>query len=110
MTPSFSITFTSSSNYVLSSSSSSSEGQRFICCGNIGDTNAVLCRKKGIPLLLTVEHNASKNQAEVDRIREAGVFVSNGKVAGMLSVTRAFGDVDMKPYVSDEREETFSFR
>jgi len=49
--------------------------------------------------VLTVEHNAEKNQKEVQRIQEMGAYVVMGKVAGVLSVTRAFGDLDLRPYV-----------
>jgi len=65
---------------------------------NIGDTNAILMRK-GEPMVLTVEHNAAKNEKEVKRVTEMGSMVIGGKLAGILSVTRAFGDLDMKPYL-----------
>ena len=72
--------------------------ERMLCVANIGDTNAVL--KRGTEAkVLTVEHNADKNSKEVQRVQEMGAFVVNGKVAGVLSVTRAFGDLDLKPYV-----------
>jgi len=65
---------------------------------NIGDTNAVLIRN-GDPLVLTVEHNAGKNEKEIKRLQDMGCFIIGGKVAGILSVTRAFGDLELKPYL-----------
>jgi len=73
--------------------------QRMLCVANIGDTNAVLRRGDGDAKQLTVEHNAAKNEKEVQRIQEGGAFVVQGKVAGSLSVTRAFGDLELKKWV-----------
>ena len=73
---------------------------RKLWCANIGDTNAILTRKDGSIKVLSVEHNASRNQDEVNRIAEIGGFITNGKVAGILSVTRAFGDNELKKYVT----------
>jgi len=73
--------------------------EKMLCVANIGDTNAVLRRQNGEVKVLTVEHNAAKNEKEVQRIQEGGAFVVNGKVAGSLSVTRAFGDLELKKWV-----------
>ena len=70
-----------------------------LCVANIGDTNAVLRRQNGEIRVLTVEHNAGKNESEVQRINEGGGFIVNGKVIGSLSVTRAFGDLELKKWV-----------
>jgi hypothetical protein len=38
---------------------------------------------------------------EQKRIRNLGGFVSpNGRVVGMLAVSRAFGDLDLQPFIS----------
>ena len=75
------------------------DGTRLLTIANIGDTNAVIRHGDGKAEQLTVEHNAAVNQQEVKRIQDAGAFVVMGKVAGVLSVTRAFGDLDLKTYV-----------
>lgn len=41
------------------------------------------------------------SQLSQKRIRNLGGFVSpNGRVVGMLAVSRAFGDLDLQPFVS----------
>jgi len=64
---------------------------------NIGDTNAIL-RRNLKPKVLTVEHNAF-SESEAKRIQEMGGVIIGGKILGVLSTTRAFGDLNLKPYV-----------
>jgi protein phosphatase PTC1 len=40
------------------------------------------------------------DEEEAKRIVAAGGFVVNGRVNGILAVSRAIGDTHMKPYVS----------
>ncbi|KAJ3379924.1 Protein phosphatase 2C 1 [Entophlyctis sp. JEL0112] len=67
--------------------------KRVLYTANVGDARAVL--------RLTYDHKGSDSH-EVQRIREAGGFVVNGRVngfAGVLAVTRALGDISMKDYI-----------
>ena len=77
------------------------KGERKLYLANIGDTRAVLCRN-GKAERLTVDHNAGSNTEEVQRIKGMGGFVFSKKVAGVLSVTRAFGDYSLKDWVPAE--------
>eukprot|EP00927_Polykrikos_kofoidii_P012809 TRINITY_DN15553_c0_g1_i1.p1 TRINITY_DN15553_c0_g1~~TRINITY_DN15553_c0_g1_i1.p1 ORF type:complete len:578 (+),score=88.39 TRINITY_DN15553_c0_g1_i1:32-1735(+) len=65
---------------------------------NVGDSRALLVGKSGTRRL-SVDHRAS-DPAEASRVKQEGGMVFRGRVAGSLTVTRALGDHDMKPYVS----------
>lgn len=66
-----------------------------ICCANCGDSRAVLCRD-GKAIKLSDDHKPSLPQ-EKHRIVKAGGFVSStGRINGMLSLSRAFGDFQFK--------------
>jgi len=65
---------------------------------NIGDARIVLNRN-GIAVAVTKDHKAS-DPGEIDRIKKMGGLMIQGKVAGSLAVTRAFGDSELKPWVS----------
>jgi len=68
---------------------------------NVGDTRAVLCRN-GTAQRLSVDHKPTVGE-EVARIQSLdGGLVINGRVQGMLSVTRALGDSQLSPWVSPE--------
>jgi len=64
---------------------------------NVGDTRAVLCRK-GKAIRLSFDHTI-KVPEEVKRIEELGGSITNDRVQGLLSVTRAMGDSMLHPYV-----------
>jgi protein phosphatase PTC1 len=64
--------------------------------GNAGDARAVLCR--GEALIRSYDHNGSDAQ-ESKRIMDAGGFVINNRVNGVLAVTRSLGDSAMKDFV-----------
>lgn len=64
---------------------------------NAGDARAVLCRN-GEALRLTYDHKGSDAQ-ESKRITDAGGFVMNNRVNGVLAVTRSLGDSAMKDFV-----------
>mmetsp|Transcript_18096 Transcript_18096/g.31523 ORF Transcript_18096/g.31523 Transcript_18096/m.31523 type:complete len:776 (+) Transcript_18096:217-2544(+) len=72
--------------------------QGVLHCANVGDSRAVLCRNNGLAYDLSYDHKATL-PAEVARIVDTGGFVSYGRVMGMLAVSRALGDPEMKvPY------------
>ncbi|KAJ1982296.1 phosphatase 2C [Dimargaris cristalligena] len=64
---------------------------------NVGDARGVLARN-GRAVRLTYDHKGD-DPHEVRRISEAGGFVINNRVNGVLAVTRALGDTSMKDVV-----------
>ncbi|KAG8944261.1 Protein phosphatase 2C 1 [Tulasnella sp. 424] len=71
--------------------------RRVLYTANVGDARAVLSRS-GRAVRLTYDHKGS-DKKEVRRIQEAGGFVLNNRVNGVLAVTRSLGDSAMKEYV-----------
>ena len=65
---------------------------RDVAVAHVGDCRAVLSRAGGEAVELTQDHGCS-NWAEVERVKGSGASIEWGKLAGMLCVTRAFGDV-----------------
>jgi len=71
--------------------------RRVLYTANVGDARAVLCRG-GRSVRLTYDHKGSDTQ-EAKRITDAGGFVLNNRVNGVLAVTRSLGDTSMKEFV-----------
>ncbi|WVQ82901.1 hypothetical protein IAT38_005037 [Cryptococcus sp. DSM 104549] len=71
--------------------------KRVLYTANVGDARAVLCRG-GKAVRLTYDHKGSDAQ-EAKRITDAGGFVMNNRVNGVLAVTRSLGDASMKEFV-----------
>lgn len=71
--------------------------RRVLYTANVGDARAVLCRG-GKAVRLTYDHKGSDAQ-EAKRIMDAGGFVMNNRVNGVLAVTRSLGDAAMKDFV-----------
>jgi len=72
---------------------------------NLGDTRVVLAKEGGASERLSFDHKPDLPE-EIARIRSLGGWVefSNGGVArvnGILAVSRAIGDLHMRPFVSD---------
>jgi len=71
-------------------------------CANLGDSMAYLCRHndedemQAIPLQVN-QHKCSM-MAEKDRVLRAGGAVENGRINGVLEVSRAFGDITLKKF------------
>lgn len=65
-------------------------------CANIGDSKCLVIRGSD-PIFISTEHSC-KNSKEVERIKEQGGMVFQGRVFGQLILTRAFGDVEFKKY------------
>ncbi|CAG8606070.1 3923_t:CDS:2 [Diversispora eburnea] len=70
---------------------------RVLYTANVGDARAVLNRN-GIAVRLSYDHKGSDLQ-EAKRIVDAGGFVMNNRVNGVLAVTRSLGDSTMKEFV-----------
>lgn len=78
-------------------SSQKSQLRRVLYTANVGDARAVLSRA-GKAVRLTYDHKGSDKQ-EAKRIMDAGGFVMNNRVNGVLAVTRSLGDSSMKEFV-----------
>jgi protein phosphatase PTC1 len=71
--------------------------KRVLFVANAGDAAAILSRG-GEAVKLTVDHNAN-DEKEAQFVRDAGGFVNNGRVNGMIAITRSLGDHLMKEYL-----------
>ena len=78
-------------------SSQQAQLRRVLYTANVGDARAVLSRA-GKAVRLTYDHKGSDKQ-EAKRIMDAGGFVMNNRVNGVLAVTRSLGDSSMKEFV-----------
>ncbi|KAL3652962.1 hypothetical protein CASFOL_002643 [Castilleja foliolosa] len=67
---------------------------RLLMVANVGDCRAVLCRK-GHAIDMSQDHRPNY-AVEKRRVEELGGFIDDGYLNGVLSVTRALGDWDMK--------------
>ncbi|KAL2339595.1 hypothetical protein Fmac_007535 [Flemingia macrophylla] len=74
-------------------------GDDKLLISHIGDSSVVLCRS-GKAEVLTSPHrpygNNKTSLEEIKRIREAGGWISNGRICGDIAVSRAFGDIRFK--------------
>lgn len=62
---------------------------------NVGDCRAVLCTTDGLAVELTKDHKAVLPE-EKARIEASGGFVHNGRLDGILAISRGFGDLAHK--------------
>lgn len=65
---------------------------------NLGDCMAVLSKNNGDHLKLTKQHVPTKRE-EYERIRLSGGYVNNGKLDGVVDVSRAVGFFDLLPHI-----------
>ena len=68
--------------------------QSEIYCANAGDSRAIL--GQGISTFDLSDDHKPDNEDELIRIEAAGCTVSDGRVAGKLSLSRAIGDLAYK--------------
>ena len=68
--------------------------QKVIYCANLGDSNCQLINKNDYKKI-TYEHN---DDMEEKRIKKGNGSIINGRVGGNISVTRAFGDFNMREF------------
>jgi len=73
-------------------------GERWLYTANAGDSRIVLCRS-GTAERLTYDHKP-EDPSESQRITNAGGFITLGRVACMLAISRSFGDYELKKWVT----------
>ncbi|ODV92524.1 hypothetical protein CANCADRAFT_87718 [Tortispora caseinolytica NRRL Y-17796] len=83
-------------HYPLHTDSQSTKA-RFLYTANVGDARIVLARR-GKALRLSHDHKPT-DPDEISRIDNAGGLIINGRVQGVLAITRALGDLSVKDYV-----------
>lgn len=66
-----------------------------IYCSNSGDSRAILVDKAGKVTELSHDHKPD-DAGEMKRIKAAGGFVDDGRVQGIIAVSRAIGDWEYK--------------
>ncbi|EFO85861.1 hypothetical protein CRE_02173 [Caenorhabditis remanei] len=70
-----------------------------IYVANIGDSKAVVARKKEddsfSPVCLTADHNPMAHEERM-RIQKAGATVKDGRINGVIEVSRSIGDLPFK--------------
>lgn len=82
-------------------------GEHTVCVANCGDSKAVLYRG-GLPVPLSVEHRPDR-QDEMERVEKAGgkvMFWNGPRVMGILAMSRALGDLSLRPYVIPDPDVT----
>lgn len=70
-------------------------------CANLGDSMAYLCRVKDDdiqPIPLQMRQHKCWMMKEKERILRSGGAVENGRINGVLEVSRAFGDITLKKF------------
>mmetsp|Transcript_12502 Transcript_12502/g.23461 ORF Transcript_12502/g.23461 Transcript_12502/m.23461 type:complete len:553 (+) Transcript_12502:703-2361(+) len=73
-----------------------------IVCANAGDSRAIVVKRNGACVPLSTDHKPG-SQRENQRIRDLGgkvTFNGRWRVEGKLAVSRAIGDLALKPYVT----------
>jgi serine/threonine protein phosphatase PrpC len=81
-----------------------------IFCANAGDSRAVLGLKNGKLIELSYDHKPD-NDGELARIKAGGGFVDDGRVQGIIAVSRAIGDWEYKnPKLLQELEKKAQMR
>ena len=66
-----------------------------IYCANAGDSRAVISSKTGKCTEMSYDHKPD-NDGELKRVKAAGGFVEDGRVQGVIAVSRAIGDWEYK--------------
>ena len=77
-----------------------------IYVANAGDSRAIIVHKGGKAKAMSIDHKPSRED-EARRINKLGgkvVYWGQWRVQGVLAVSRSFGDVSLKPYVTAEPE------
>jgi len=71
-------------------------GSRILFTAHLGDARAVLCRNGGAMRLTSLSDHKATDGEEMLRVQRAGGVIMNDRVNGMLAISRAFGDHQLK--------------
>ena len=66
-----------------------------VYCANVGDSKCFYINNNNKIIQLTEDHNCN-NQKERDELKKKGVLIFQNRVFGSLSLTRTFGDTQLK--------------
>ena len=66
-----------------------------LTCFNIGDSRALVVRKDGSVFPLTYDHKPDE-RSEMEKIRDLGGFVVEGRTSGVLAMSRSLGDFSVR--------------
>ena len=66
---------------------------------NLGDSRAVVIQDDSV--IVATKDMKPEDPKEIQRIKNLGGMIKDNRVMGILALTRAFGDYDIKPYVSN---------
>ncbi|MCO5600126.1 hypothetical protein L7F22_054234 [Adiantum nelumboides] len=83
-------------------------GSDCLIVAHVGDSRVVIARGGKADVLCGDHRPYGKSKTaleEIKRIRHAGGWISNGRVCGILSVSRAFGDIKLKTLRQEMLEE-----
>ncbi|OHS95161.1 hypothetical protein TRFO_10643 [Tritrichomonas foetus] len=83
-----------------------SDDQTQLICANVGDTRALMIRRNGEVLPLSTDHKPD-SRIEMVKVRQNGSYVHDGRVSGVLAVSRALGDFTVEGISADP---SFSIR
>lgn len=95
----------STANIVLIRKDATHNDGNLVYCANVGDCRCVLSRR-GKAIELSMDHKPSRPDEQA-RIEAAGGWVHNNRIHGVLSVSRAFGDVEHKRLKTKSWEKEF---
>ena len=70
--------------------------KKYLYCVNVGDSRCIIINKKGIMRLS--KDDRVDDPIEKERIIKEGGFIYNGRVGGILMLSRCFGDWGIKKY------------
>lgn len=71
--------------------------KRYLVVANAGDSRAVISRNSAVSRL-TFDHKPT-DEGEAKRVIAGGAFIRDGRVNGMIGITRALGDHTMKQWI-----------
>lgn len=77
------------------------DGKRVLYTANVGDSRAVLMGEHGV-VRLSKDHKPSDAEEAAGVVERGGFIGHQGRVNGIIFVSRAFGDFDLKPPLSCE--------
>ncbi|KAH7307828.1 hypothetical protein KP509_22G079500 [Ceratopteris richardii] len=83
-------------------------GANCLIVAHVGDSRVVIARGRNADIIGSNHRPYGKSKtalAEIKRIRQAGGWINNGRVCGILSVSRAFGDIKLKTLRQEMLEE-----